>query len=109
MNSEYVQNLRYKLQKRVRRLNSTEFNTFHNAICIFWKFLRSHPILQGICDDLLLHVTDAGDRAKKICEGHEGLLADNELEQAAMSYCVIKWCVERGDGNSEIQVGRLYE
>jgi len=109
MNNEYVQNLRYKLQKRVRRLNSTGFNTFHSAICIFWKFLHSHPILQGICDDLQLRVADAGDSARKICEEQESLLAENELEQAAMSYCVIKWCVASGKPDSEVKVGGLYE
>jgi hypothetical protein len=109
MNNEYIQNLRYKLQKRVRRLNSTEFTIFHNAICIFWKFLQSQSIFKGICDDLLLRVPDAGETAKKICEKEEGLLADSELEQAAISYCVIKSCVESGKPDSEIQVGRLYE
>jgi hypothetical protein len=109
MNNEYVQNLRYKLQKRVRRLNSTEFSTFHNALCIFWKFLDSHSILRGICDDLLARVSNANDSALRICVKHEGLLADNELEQAAMAYCVIRGCIQSGDARAEIQVGHLYE
>lgn len=101
MNNEYIQNLRYKLQKRVRRLNSTEFNVFHNALTIFWQFLDSHSIFRGICDDLVARVADANDSAIKICTKDEGLLADNELEQAAMAYCVIRWCVQNGDRADE--------
>jgi hypothetical protein len=108
MNSEYVQNLRYKLQKRVRRLNSTGFSTFHNALTIFWKFLDSHSIFRGICDDLLARAADANDIALRICEKQESLLVGTERGQAAMSYCVIRWCIQSENPDSEIHVGRLY-
>jgi hypothetical protein len=108
MNSEYVQNLRYKLQKRVRRLNSTEFGTFHNALSVFWKFLDSHSIFRGICDDLLARVANANDDALRICEKQESLLGTTELEHAAMSYCVIQWCIRSVRPDAESHVGRLY-
>jgi hypothetical protein len=36
MNPDYVQNLRYKLQKRFRRLNAAGWEIFHYALKQFW-------------------------------------------------------------------------
>jgi len=52
MNSEFVQNLRYKLQKRVRRLNSAEHQAFHFCLRQFWGYLQAHEIFTGIMQDL---------------------------------------------------------
>ena len=59
MNAEYIQNLRYKLQKRVRRLNSMEYQVFHFSLKQFQGFLKSYPIFVGILDDLERSVESA--------------------------------------------------
>ena len=48
MNAEYVQNLRYKLQKRVRRLHSTGAQGFHIGLKQFWGFLTGQSVLMGM-------------------------------------------------------------
>ena len=52
MNTEYIQNLRYKLQKCVRRLNSMVQQTFHFSLKQFQGFLKSYPIFVGILEHI---------------------------------------------------------
>jgi hypothetical protein len=52
MNSDYLQALRYKLQRRFRRLNSAGFELFHFGLKRFWVFVRGDPFLSGILDAL---------------------------------------------------------
>jgi len=108
MNAEYIQNLRYKLQKRVRRLNSVEFEIFHPSLQQFWGFLKSYPIFIGIMEDLEHRCPQMEDEAKKIIEANENLVADNELENAALSYFVIKKCVESNEKMIEAFTGLEY-
>ena len=48
MDPLFVQNLRYKLQKRIGRLNSVEPGTFHFALIQFWRFFDEQPMFVGI-------------------------------------------------------------
>ena len=51
MNAEYIKNLRYKLQKRVRRLNSSNHTFFHAMLRQFLGFLKDCPIFVGIMEE----------------------------------------------------------
>jgi len=111
MDSEYLQNLRYKLQKRVKKLNTTQFTIFHQLLKQFWNFLQSHPILAGILEDLEHRCPTMEDKAREVIESKAGdpqkLLPANELENAALSYFVIKKCVE-SDNDIEFEIGLAY-
>ena len=52
MDSEYIQFVRYKLQKRLKRLNSADFQGFHIMLIQVWGFLQENAITKGILDDL---------------------------------------------------------
>jgi len=108
MNTEYIQNLRYKLQKRVRRLNSTEFQVFHFSLKQFWGFLKSHPIFNGILDDLEHRNPLMEVEAEKIVNDKQALAFDNEIENVVVSYFVLKKCVESDNQYIEVNVGRTY-
>lgn len=108
MNAEYIQNLRYKLQKRVRRLNSTEYQVFHYSLKQFWGFLNDYPIFVGILDDLKHRYPSSEADAEKILKEAQSLVCDSELENAAMSYFVIKKCVESEADMPEVNVGFVY-
>ncbi|MBA7490520.1 hypothetical protein ES702_01058 [subsurface metagenome] len=108
MNAEYIQNLRYKLQKRVRRLNSTEYQVFHFSLKQFWGFLKNHPIFVGILEDLERRSPSSEADAEKIIIESQGRVADNELENAAISYFVVKKCVESDNPMVEVNVGFTY-
>jgi hypothetical protein len=109
MNKDYIQNLRYKLQKRVRKLNSTT-NTelFHFAVLQLWGFLQSQPIILGIMDSLEILRQKDDEDAKKIIEGSEGLVFDSEIVHVAVSYFVLKRCVQSDNRQVEIEVGLKY-
>lgn len=108
MNSDYIQNLRYKLQKRVRRLNSLEQCFFHGGLRQFWGFLRSHSSFQGILDDLEARFPGAPATCKKIVEEHVDILGETETEHAAISYCILRHCATVGDEECEWQIGHAY-
>ena len=108
MNGEYIQNLRYKLQKRVRRLNSTGYQVFHFSLKQFWGFLKSYPIFVGILEDLERRCPSAEADAGKIVKESQGLVFDNELANAAASYFVVKKCVESDSQMVEVEVGQIY-
>lgn len=107
MNAGYIQNLRYKLQKRVRRLNSTESQVFHFSLKQFQGFLKSYPIFVGILEDLERRCPSMEAEAEKIVNGTQ-LVFDNELENATASYFVIKKCAESDDKRVEVNVGFTY-
>lgn len=108
MNSEHIQNLRYKLQKRVRRLNSTsDHQLFHYALKQFWSFLKSYPVFVDILEDLQRRSPASEAAADKII-GSEGQVFDSEIESAAASCFVITKCVESDNPMVEVEVGRGY-
>ena len=52
MQTDYLRDLRYKLQKRVRRLNASTPPYFIDDLKRFWRFFDSIPTLRGIADEL---------------------------------------------------------
>jgi hypothetical protein len=107
MNAEYVHNLRYKLQKRARRLRASEFTVYHFVLKQFWGFLQGQPLLVGIAADLKRHQPDAEATADRIMGG-EPLVFDNEVEQAAVSCLVIEKCARSAESRPEIGIARGY-
>jgi hypothetical protein len=89
MQSNYLQNVRYKLQKRIRRLNGSHSDQFLFVLKQFWVFFESYPILTAVTDELLAKFPNAGADVEKLFQG-QGLYGDNEAESAAMGYGVLK-------------------
>jgi hypothetical protein len=109
MNAGYIQNLRYKLQKRVRRLNSiANYEMFHASIKQFWGFTKENPVLMGIIDDLERRSPESEEYANRIINESEGFSCNTELENAAISYFVIRKCAESDDINIEVSIGNIY-
>lgn len=110
MDGEYLQNLRYILQKRVRKLNSAGFEIFHHLLIQFWGFLQNYPVFVGILEDLGHRCPEIEKEAQqKIFENPDGLIFHTELENAALSYFVIKKCVESDKSNVEAHIGKIYD
>jgi hypothetical protein len=108
MNAEYVQNLRYKLQKRIRRLNSTSFGLFHISLKQFWGFLEDNTVFMGILEDLGHRYPSLENEAESIING-QAIISDTELEHAAISYFLIKKCVESDNDQIEVNIGFRYQ
>lgn len=97
MDKEYVQHLRYKLQKRVQRVNSTTYPRFHHALVHLWQWVNSQPAFIGILDDLAKRYPPAEAEAQQIKSG-QGLVGSTELEHVALARAVLKMCVEDSTG-----------
>jgi hypothetical protein len=108
MNKDYIQNLRYKLQKRVRRVNSSDHNLFHFVLKQFWGFLQDQPLFLGIMQELSLKAYRVADDVEKIFSGHGSIYFDSEEETAACAYLVIKRCVESDDMDIEKRIAHKY-
>jgi hypothetical protein len=89
MAADYLQNLRYKLQKRIRRLNATDWNHFLYALRQFWVYFDSDPLFVSIVSGLIARYPDYSDSARKMVNGLE-LVGENEEEAAAIAYGVLK-------------------
>jgi hypothetical protein len=109
MNKDYIQNLRYKLQKRVRKLNSADYQVFHFAVKQFWGFLNSHTVLKGILDDLELrtrHTEAVANQA--INEKKASPIFNSELENVGLSYFFLKKCAASTNQFFEITLAHKY-
>nr|WP_319510192.1 hypothetical protein [uncultured Draconibacterium sp.] len=111
MNSNLIQVLRYKLQKRVRRLNSIDnshYFHYHFALIQFWNFLQSQTVFKGILDDIENRYYKSIEDAEKILKAsREIILFDNEIEEAAAAYFVIKKCIQDDNDRIEFSIGSM--
>lgn len=108
MDSNYIQNIRYKLQKRVRRLNSTDYQIFHFTLKQFWGFLNENEVFTGIMDSIEAQYPQVNKEVDKIFSKKQGLVFDTEQENAAACYFVLKRCVASDDRMQEVRIGQIY-
>ena len=89
MESQLVQNLRYKLQKRVRRLNSVDVKLLVPALRQFWIFFDGNETFSGIYDAVMATSSDADKTVDRIFQG-EGLVGETEEEAAAVGGLILR-------------------
>jgi hypothetical protein len=92
MDSEYIQFVRYKLQKRLKRLNTASQESFRGALIQTWTFLQDNEITKGILDDLERRVPTAKADAERVTAENIGMVGETELENDAICYWVVKLC-----------------
>lgn len=96
MDPLFVQNLRYKLQKRVSRLNSVDSQVFPSSLAQFWRFFDRQPVFVGIIEGLLAQFPNIADVAEALLHGNEWR-AETEEEAAAAGYSVLRLTGDRRD------------
>jgi len=89
MESQYLQNIRYKLQKRVRTLNGAELELFLYRLKAFWVFFDESPLLTALARELLARAPDLQETLDRLKRG-ERLYGRTEAESAAMGYGVLR-------------------
>ena len=104
MDSDYIQHIRYKLQKRLKRLNSSDFRAFHWVLIQTWGFLQDNEVTKGILDDLEHRFPQSSEDADKILQG-QIQVGSSEGENDAICYWVVKKCAQSTQGDLEMQVG----
>jgi hypothetical protein len=111
MDTELIQALRYKLQRRVRHLNLTDYTLFHFSLKQFWGFLQKSNVIFGIIDDLKKRYPQISEEIKPLFSNgfqKDGLLWDDEDKQSAASLFIVERCINSDDQRVEVNIGRRY-
>ena len=107
MDPLFVQNLRYKLQKRVSRLNSVDAELFPVALAQFWRFFDRQSTFEGILQELLAQFPNVEQDVDRICRG-ERLHGETEEEAAAIGHGILRRLADPDDKLNTLGLGTLY-
>jgi len=109
MEDKFVQSIRYKLQKRVRRLNSANYEQFPFLLRSFLQYFEANAILAGVRDELLVRAAQyqPAKSVERILAG-EALYPEAESEAAAMGFLLLAKYAEDPAKNGIQSVGSLY-
>jgi len=101
MEDKYIQAIRYKLQKRVRRVNSAETSQFHACLSHLFQFIDAMPTLASVRDGLLARTAlmNVEESVSRIVNG-EVLTGETEEESAAIGYVLLKRFVDDSESTS---------
>ena len=123
MESKLLQTLRYRLQNRMRRLNSTEWQLYHWQLCQFWGFLKSYEIFSELLRQLDRKSEAFKNNNLEFKQDIEGLVENTLLPREYITfeteekniyagYLIVKYCVEYGlletNSQREIRIGTRY-
>ena len=104
MDPYVLQNVRYKLQKRVGRLNSIDdSHSFIFSLIQFWNYLERQPVFRGIIEELLNLHPDAKSNADSIFTG-QAMYGETEEEAAAIGYEVLRKLLTHPKGVTQIGI-----
>lgn len=107
MNADFIQAVRYKLQKRFSHLNAVDQRLLHMSLRQFWTWCRSQSAISAILEDLESTSGQYAEDAQKILGGTE-LQFENEAEAVGISYQLIEICVAGDYPMKEVKIGYQY-
>lgn len=107
MDINILQTIRYKIQKRLKRINTADYQFYHDVIVQSWGFLTSNPVIVGILDDLEQRVPTAKEDSQSILSG-KLMTGETEIEHIALCYWLIKRCVTSKNPGIEISLGHSF-
>lgn len=105
MDSEYIQQIRYKLQKRLKRLNSAGFSTFKMTLSQVWGFLQDNEITKGILDDLERRFPELEETVQQ-SDPDTALAGITEAENDAICYWMTRAVALSEDSMAAVEIGR---
>src|SRR5262249_54980064 len=94
VNSQLVQVLRQRLERRRQRLMALKTPYFHASLVRFWKYLQGEPMIRGILEELEHSSRPARSQANRILVAHEGVHFRDEQEEVGVAYFVVKECAD---------------
>lgn len=109
MHTEYIQSVRYKLQKRIRRQKVTGFEAYILVLKQLWQFLDGESSLVALQTELANRCPNADSVAEVIAKetlrnaDRKGLIASalaNEAEWAAVSMGVLRRFADFGNSRT---------
>lgn len=109
MQDELVQAIRYKLQKRVRRLNSASYPLFPVFLRVFFRYFDESPLLAGVRDELMARMAESDIPAivDRIING-ESQGGSTDEAAAAIGYLLLKRIAEGPEKADITELGMNY-
>jgi hypothetical protein len=98
MDSEYIQSVCFKLQRRLDRLKATSRESFPFALAQTWHFFQNNEVIKGILDDIECRVPEAKEWADRVFMEGCPIFPNTEVGNSALCYRIVKACVERALG-----------
>lgn len=97
MDSNYLQQQRFLLQKKVKRLNSCDYKLFHSLFVQFWGYLRGHPLYAGVLAKLAAESPPYTDEVAATAQSavHEW---ETEQEAVHFNFRVLEYCAAQPIG-----------
>lgn len=111
MDKDLTQALRFKLQKRYRRLCAVDVSIFQTTLVHFWKFIQSHSILADLVEDLRKRHPNLAEEFKvQVLDrnGETRLYAADEEETSALGLVAIEHCLHTGNDYESATLGMIY-
>src|SRR5882724_1589830 len=94
MDSNYLQQQRFLLQKKVKRLNSCNFQVFHSLLVQFWGYVRAHALYGPVLAKLDAEALKFEQEVAAVSRG-EVLLFETEREFTQFNYRLLEYCAEQ--------------
>jgi len=85
-----LQDLRYKLQKRVQRLSSARYDGIRNELVRFFEFLEGNPTLNAVAQELMAKFPRVGEEFDAALTKRQVLEGSTEEEHAAIGLNVLR-------------------
>ena len=98
MDPHFVQTLRYKLQRRIRRLSGVDWHNFGSTLKQVWPFIHNSELFMGLLEPVLQQRPGAEEKASKVL-AREGLTGEDELEAVAIAFHVLQKTVSADNPN----------
>lgn len=111
MDSNYLQQQRYLLQKKVKRLNSCNVQVFHSLLVQFWVYVRAHALYGPVLGKLDAEAPKFAEEVASVSKG-EVLLFDTEKEFTEFNFRLLEHCAVQPLGKGlgpEVGIGRGIE
>lgn len=109
MDTNYLQQQRFLLQKKVKRLNSCDYKLFHSLFVQFWHYLNAHPIYSGVLGKLATESRPYTEDIQAVSGGESVFLTETEKEAIEFTFRLLEHCATQplGKGTGpEVSIGR---
>jgi hypothetical protein len=109
MDNHYLQQQRFLLQKKVKRLNSCDHKLFHSLFVQFWTYLKAHPLYSGVMARLAAETPSFTQELEQVTKHGELLQCETEQEATGLNFRILEHCAGQpltGRLGPEVALGR---
>src|SRR3989304_4566775 len=96
--------LRYELQVKKDRLFKVDYIAFIDELKLFFEFLHTKPLLQGLLEELRLNLPDFKTAYDEMVAKRRILLPSTEKERVRLCLSFLEYCMNQGKEDEPFQI-----